>query len=75
MSKPTDLPRPDVSVTTRDTESSHEVDLVISRPGDGDKSKTYTGGGVGSSQGEAIKGSVEKLLNDPYTGEWVPRKW
>ncbi len=76
MSKPTDLPRPDVNVTTRSTESSHEVDLIVSRKGsDGaDLGKRYTGGGVGATSSEAFKQTVEKLLDDPYTTEWLPSK-
>ncbi len=66
-----ELPRPEVNVTTRETDVGHEVDLVVSREG---KARSYTGGGAGSPLNGAIKDVVEKLLNDGHTAEWLPGK-
>jgi len=57
------LPRPDVNVTkTNDGDF-----VVISRDGRG---KSYKIEGISTS--EQIKGVVEKVINDKYTGEWLP---
>ncbi len=64
-----DLPRPDVTVTEHHTGDSYSLDVVISRDG---KPRSYTG--TGSSSHGATKDAVEKLLGDPYTAEWLPRR-
>ena len=61
-----DLPRPDVNVTHTDDGKSH---VVVSREG---KGRTYVVEGVNPD--EKVKGVVEKILNDPYTIEWLPNK-
>lgn len=66
---PADLPRPDVSVTSSETDGAHKVDLVVSRDG---KAKSYAGAGPGRDA--ATRDVVEKLLADPHTAEWLPRK-
>ena len=63
-----DLPQPKVDVTSRETDSGHELDVMISRDNRG---KSYTGKGT---RDEAVKQVIDKVLADPYTGEWVPRK-
>jgi hypothetical protein len=65
----TDLQRPDVSVTTGETDGTHKVDLAVSRDG---KARSYTG--ASSTHPGAIKEVVEKLLADPVTAEWLPAK-
>jgi len=63
------LPPPTVDVTPRETDSGHEIDVVISRDG---KGKSYTGGGPGFSPAGATRHVIEKILSDPLTGEWLP---
>lgn len=63
-----DLPRPDVSVTSRQTEDARAVDVVIARDG---KAKTYTGSHPYSPDG-AFKEAVDKILSDPFSAEWLP---
>ncbi len=64
------LPRPDVKVTPateRDpAASAGSVDIVISRD---NKGRSYRA--EGGSAPEVVKDAIEKILNDPYTGEWV----
>jgi len=69
----TDLPPPDVNVTSVETDTS-EVNIIVSRKDDSgeDRGRKYTG--VSTSTNGAIKDAVEKLLNDPYTAEWLPSK-
>lgn len=63
-----DIPRPDVSVT----EAGGKEHLVISR-------KNGSGNPVGRSyeirgdtSSDKIKNIISDVLNDPYTGEWLP---
>ena len=59
------LPRPNVEVAVDEiTGKSH---VVISREG---KGRIYEV--EGNSEKEKIKGVVEKVINDRYTGEWLP---
>ena len=58
------IPRPDVTVTHTDDGKSH---VVISRDGRG---KSYEVNGT--TPDEKVKDAVEKVLNDSYTGEWLP---
>ena len=60
-----DLPRPDVTVVNN--EINGESHVVISRDGKGKSYKIE-----GNTEGEKIKGVVEKVINDKYTGEWLP---
>lgn len=64
-----DLPRPEVSVTTRQTDSGNDVEVSISRDG---KARNYTGGGAGVAHNDAVKQAVEKIIADPHTAEWLP---
>jgi hypothetical protein len=63
----TDLPRPDVTVTHNEDDGKSHV--VISRDGKG-KSYEITG----TSPDDKIKGVVEKIIQDPHTLEWIPRR-
>lgn len=65
-----DLPRPNVEVTSRETDSGHEVDVVISRD---DKGRAYTGGGDGKSRDAAIGEVIGKILGDHNSTEWIPK--
>jgi hypothetical protein len=65
----TDLPRPDVSVTTGEVGDHHKVDLSVSRDG---KVRSYTA--TAPVRAGAIKEVVEKLLSDPYTAEFLPER-
>jgi hypothetical protein len=58
------LPRPDVNVTTHESGST---DVVISRDG---KGKSYRS--EKTEKNEIVKDLVEKVVNDRYTGEWLP---
>lgn len=67
---PTILPRPEVTVTPASDRDpiapSGSVDIVISRGG---KGKSYRADG--SSAPEIVKDAIEKVLADPYSGEWI----
>lgn len=70
-----DLPQPNVDVTIADTlspdgqtVSGKQVDVVLSRDG---KARSYSS--VGSGAAEAVKGVVEKILDDHHTAEYVKR--
>jgi len=64
----TDLPRPDISVTTGDLGNGYfAVNITVSRDG---RVRGYSG--TASSSAGAIKEVVEKMLDDPYTAEWLP---
>ena len=70
-----DLPKPDVSVTSQGDAAGHQIDVVISRKaGDGTPlGRSYKG--TGAVPADAIKDVIEKVLADPYSGEFmVPRK-
>ena len=62
------MPRPDVQVTqTVNTDSGvHDTAITVSRDG---KQRTWSGAGPisASSTAEAVK----KMLDDPYTAEYV----
>lgn len=66
-----DLPRPDVSVTT---DANGKTEVTVSRPnGEGNPiGRKYEAEGPGMN--EKIKNVVEKIVNDAYTAEWIPRK-
>ena len=82
MKNSTILPRPTVTVTPtkeRDPDAPGEaVDVVISRSNgvrtDGTtrspptRSYVADGGGIA----EVVKDAVEKILNDPFTAEFIP---
>ena len=59
-----DLPRPNVEITTNSDGESH---IVISRDGKGKSYKIE-----GNNERDKIKDVVEKVINDKYTGEWLP---
>lgn len=59
-----DLPRPKIETTKTPDGKDH---LVISRDGRG---RTYEI--EGSSDVEKVKNTVKKVLDDGYTGEWLP---
>jgi hypothetical protein len=65
------LPRPDVTVThatERDPNApTGSMDVVISRDG---RAKSYRI--VGETGPAIVKDAVEKVLGDPYSGEWLP---
>ncbi len=68
----TDLPRPDVEVTSVESDGGHIVDITVSREG---HSRKYEGGRDGGfSRDGAVKDAVRKMLDDPYTLEWIPKK-
>ena len=69
-----DIPKPDVNVTSQGDASGHQVDVMISRKaGDGTPlGRSYKG--TGASPSDAIKDVIEKVLADPYTGEWITGK-
>ncbi len=58
------LPRPDVKVVQTEDGKSH---VVISREG---KGKSYEI--EGSTPDEKIQRTVEKVISDGYTREWLP---
>lgn len=60
-----DLPRPQVDVVPNPDGSKEHV--VIHRDG---KAKSYEI--EGSTTSEKIKNTVTKVINDRYTGEWLP---
>jgi hypothetical protein len=65
-----DLPRPTVSADVKtevEAGKPFTADVTITRD---NKAKSYTGGG--SSASGAVKDVVEKILNDPYSAEWLP---
>jgi len=65
-----DLPRPSVSVTRPSSDTNpgpHDRDIVISRD---NKARSYRV--TGNSPDEVLKGTVEKIIGDRYTGEWIP---
>lgn len=64
-----DLPPPDVRVTTDGDASGASIDVMISRS---QRGKTYKG--TGPTIGEAAKEVIGKILADPYSAEWIPRK-
>lgn len=59
-----DLPRPDVSVNT-DTDG--KTNVTIKRE---NSERSYVAEGPGMS--EKITDVVKKIINDPYTAEWLP---
>ena len=61
-----DLPRPYVEVATDDVSGKSHV--VISREG---KGRIYEI--EGNTEGEKIKNVVEKVINDSYIFEWLPK--
>jgi hypothetical protein len=67
------LPAPTVDVTpAADRDSSApagSVDVVISREGKGRSYRT-----VGGSTVDVVRDAVRKVLNDPYTAEFLPAK-
>ena len=82
MKSSTVLPRPTVTVTPtkeRDPSASHgSVDVVISRDNgtrpDGTArsptARSYVADGGSTS--EVIKDAMQKILNDPFTAEFIP---
>ena len=68
-----DLSRPTVEVTpASDRDSSApagSVDVVVSRDG---KGRSYRA--EGGTSVELVKDAVKKVLNDPYSGEWIPKR-
>ncbi len=58
------LPRPNVEIVTENNKDY----IVISRE---EKGKKYEIEGY--SENSKIKNVVEKIINDPYTGEWVEK--
>ena len=67
-----DLPQPDVSVSTDD--ATGKTTVVVSRPNAGGNPVGKAYEAEGSGMNEKIKNVVEKIVNDPYTAEWIPRK-
>ncbi len=64
MASKVDLPKPNVEIVTTESNEKH---VVISRDGKGKSYKineTY-------NEDNKIKDVVEKVINDPYTGEWL----
>jgi hypothetical protein len=64
------LPRPDVQVSTGSQNGESEASIVVTPAGG--KPLTYTG--KGASTNDAVKQSVEGLLNDPKIIEALPAK-
>jgi len=63
-----ELPRPDVDVTHDKTDwGTERTKIEVTRDG---KSKSYEANGI--TQGVATREAVKKLLDDPYTAEWLP---
>lgn len=65
-----DLPRPTVTVNSRDEGMGHTVDVTISRD---NKARTYSGGGTGKSRDAAFGEAVDKILGDHNSAEWIPK--
>lgn len=61
-----ELPRPDISVKDN-PDRPGGIDLTISRDG---KGKTYRIDGQG--RGDVIQDTARKILDDPYSSEWLP---
>lgn len=66
--------RPKVEVNTTETDDgtgrkSYRTEVRISRD---NKAQTHTGGGYGKSRDEAVKESIESIIADPTTDEWLP---
>ena len=66
----TDLPRPDITVTTGQDEGAYSphTDVVISRDG-----KARSVRGEGTSEVERTKSIIEKVLGDHRNAEFIPR--
>ena len=64
------LPRPEVSVTSR-RDCGNEVDVVIRRQ---NSSRSYRGGGAFHTPDQAVADVIKKILNDPYSAEWLPER-
>lgn len=65
-----DLPRPNVEVTSRETDVGHEVDVFIHRD---NKGKTYKGMAAPGNRDAAVKDVIEKVLGDHRNAEFIPR--
>ena len=66
-----DLPPPTVDVTQTPTpagEPCGSVDVVVHRDGKGRSYRVE-----GSNATDLVKGAVEKVLGDHYSGEWIPK--
>ncbi len=57
----TDLPKPDVSVTTGEDGSTHKVDLAVSRDG---KARSYTGASTSPSGDQGGRREVARRPDD-----------
>lgn len=66
-----EIPPPEVEVTTNDEGKTH---VVVSRTSsDGSpRGRSYEIGGA--TPNEKIQDAVRKVLADPYSAEWVPRR-
>lgn len=63
------LPRPIVDVNVNETPAGKQVDVVIRRE---NSSRGYRG--QGHTTGGAISDAIGKILEDPFSIEWLPSK-
>lgn len=63
------LPRPTVTVTESSSPDGTTKEIVIHAARDNKDTKWS---GTGATTLEATRGALEKMLNDPITGEYLP---